>query len=95
MLNKQQNLNFRNAGFYDSRILIVDDAALNRELIVNYLESAGFKSLEVAENGQEALSKIDSFFPDIMILDLVMPKMDGFQVIKSLRNSLKRARTAD
>lgn len=89
MLNKQENSSFRNAGFSDSRILIVDDAALNRELIVNYLESAGFKNLEVAENGHEALSKIDSFFPDIMILDLVMPEMDGFQVIKALRNTPK------
>lgn len=82
-------MGLRNAAFYDSRILVVDDAALNRELIVSYLESAGFKNLEVAEDGNDALNKINSFFPDIMILDLVMPEMDGIQVIKSLRNNSK------
>lgn len=89
MLNRQQNVGQRNAAFYDSRILVVDDAALNRELIVSYLESAGFKNLEVAEDGKNALSKIDSFYPDIMILDLMMPEMDGIQVIKALRNNSK------
>jgi sigma-B regulation protein RsbU (phosphoserine phosphatase) len=89
MLNKQQNVGQRNAAFYDSRILVVDDAALNRELIVSYLESAGFKNLEVAEDGNDALKKIESFYPDIMILDLMMPRMDGVQVIKTLRNNPK------
>lgn len=89
MLNKRQNMELRNVAFYDSRILVVDDAALNRELIVSYLESAGFKNLEVAEDGNDALNKIESFFPDIMILDLMMPEMDGIQVIKSLRNNSK------
>lgn len=89
MLNRQQNVGQRNAAFYDSRILVVDDAALNRELIVSYLESAGFKNLEVAEDGNDALRKIDTFYPDIMILDLMMPGMDGIQVIKALRNNSK------
>jgi phosphoserine phosphatase RsbU/P len=89
MLNKQQNAGQRNAAFYDSRILVVDDTALNRELIINYLESAGFKNLEVAEDGNDALAKIDTFYPDIMILDLIMPEMDGIQVIKALRNNVK------
>jgi sigma-B regulation protein RsbU (phosphoserine phosphatase) len=89
MLNRQQNMGQRNAAFYDSRILVVDDAALNRELIVSYLESAGFKNLEVAEDGNDALKKIDTFYPDIMILDLMMPGMDGIQVIKALRNNSK------
>lgn len=89
MLSKQQNVGQRNAAFYDSRILVVDDAALNRELIVSYLESAGFKNLEVAEDGNDALTKIDTFFPDIMILDLMMPEMDGIQVIKALRKNSK------
>jgi sigma-B regulation protein RsbU (phosphoserine phosphatase) len=89
MLDNQLNMGLRNATFYDSRILVVDDAALNRELIVNYLESAGFKNLEVAKDGNDALNKINSFSPDIMILDLLMPEMDGIQVIKSLRNNSK------
>lgn len=89
MLGKHQNLGQRNAAFYDSRILVVDDAALNRELIFSYLESAGFKNLEVAKDGKDALSKIDTFFPDLMILDLIMPEMGGIEVIKALRSSQK------
>lgn len=89
MLNKLHKTGLRDSTFYDSRILVVDDAALNRELIISYLESAGFKNLEVAEDGYEALKKVESFYPDIMILDLVMPGMDGVQVIKSLRNTTK------
>ncbi|MBX9805468.1 MAG: fused response regulator/phosphatase [Alphaproteobacteria bacterium] len=88
MLNKQLNIGQRNAAFFDSRILVVDDAALNRELILSYLESAGFKNLDVAVDGKEALTKIETFFPDIMILDLVMPEMDGVQVIKALRKDM-------
>lgn len=89
MLNTRQSIGLRNAAFYDSRILVVDDAALNRELIISYLENAGFKNLEVAKDGKDALKKIESFFPDMMILDLIMPEMDGVQVIKSLRNTPK------
>jgi len=89
MLNWQYDGEVKASAFYDSHILVVDDAALNRELIVNYLESAGFKNLEVAKDGADALTKIDSFLPDIMILDLMMPGMDGVQVIKALRKNVK------
>lgn len=89
MLDKQQNAGQRNAAFYDSRILVVDDVSLNRELIVSYLTSAGFKNLEIATDGRDALQKIDSFYPDIVILDLMMPGIDGVQVIKTLRSSPK------
>lgn len=74
-----------NQSYFESRILVVDDAALNRELIVRYLSNAGFKNLEVAVDGEDALEKVKEFDPELIILDLVMPKMDGFQVIKSLR----------
>jgi len=87
MLSIQKNVGQRLTSFYDSRILVVDDAALNRELIVSYLESAGFKNLEVATDGNDALKKVDSFLPDIMILDLMMPEMDGIQVMKTLRKN--------
>lgn len=87
MLNGHQITKQRVPSFYESRILVVDDATLNRELIISHLEKAGFKNLEVARDGDEALHKIETFLPDIMILDLMMPKMDGFQVIKALRQS--------
>ncbi|MBM3468065.1 MAG: response regulator, partial [Alphaproteobacteria bacterium] len=89
LLTRYENGGQRTSPYYDSRILVVDDAAMNRELILSYLESAGFKNLEVATDGKDALEKIEAFFPDVIILDLMMPKMDGFQVIQSLRKNSK------
>lgn len=70
---------------YDNRILVVDDAAINRELIASYLKSAGYKNIQTAIDGVDALNKVSSFNPQLMILDLVMPNKDGAQVIKELR----------
>jgi sigma-B regulation protein RsbU (phosphoserine phosphatase) len=72
--------------YLDSRILIVDDMVLNRELILTYLQNAGFRQLDVAEDGDEAIEKIHKTNPDLMILDLVMPRMNGVSVIQQLRS---------
>ncbi len=82
LLNEQGSLN---ESTQNSKILIVDDAALNRELIVNYLENAGYTKLITAQNGFEAIEKVKTFRPELLILDLIMPKMDGFGVIRHLR----------
>ena len=73
--------------YYDSRILVVDDASLNRELIVTYLQHAGFKNLETAIDGIDALKKVEEFQPDMLVLDLVMPNLDGVGVIRNLRQN--------
>lgn len=78
--------NLSGASLKDSRILVVDDAALNRELIVSYLQSAGFRFVETACDGDEALTKVEEFEPNLLILDLVMPRMNGTEVIRSLRS---------
>lgn len=75
----------------DNRILIVDDATINRELIINYLAWAGFKNVECAVDGEDALDKVKSFDPDLVILDLVMPKMDGLEVMRQLRSETKHS----
>jgi sigma-B regulation protein RsbU (phosphoserine phosphatase) len=87
MFNRQHNAGESMASFYESRILVVDDAVLNRELIISYLEKAGFKNLNVAGNGREALETIAKTHVDIIILDLLMPEIDGIQVIKTLRQN--------
>jgi sigma-B regulation protein RsbU (phosphoserine phosphatase) len=74
--------------FYQNRILVVDDTALNRELTLSYLEQAGFKNLASATNSHEALEKIENFHPNIIVLDLIMPRMNGIQFIKLLRDNL-------
>ncbi|MCG6136661.1 MAG: ATP-binding protein [Nostoc sp. LLA-1] len=67
-------------------ILIVDDKWENRSVIVNLLEPIGFTVVE-ASQGQEGWEQIKAHQPDLIITDLVMPKMDGFEFIKSLRQS--------
>jgi signal transduction histidine kinase/FixJ family two-component response regulator len=68
------------------KILVVDDKWENRSVIVNLLEPIGFKIIE-AKNGQEGLDKAVEFQPNLIISDLVMPVMDGFQMIQHLRRS--------
>ncbi len=68
------------------QILVVDDRWENRAVIVNLLEPIGF-IVRVAENGKEGLEKIREQLPDLVITDLQMPVMDGFEFLKQLRNS--------
>ncbi|OCR00340.1 hybrid sensor histidine kinase/response regulator [Oscillatoriales cyanobacterium USR001] len=65
-------------------ILIVDDRWENRSVLVNLLEPLGFIFTE-AENGQEGLEKAREKLPDLVITDLAMPVMDGFEMLKQLR----------
>ncbi len=67
-------------------ILIADDKWENRSVIVNLLEPVGFTVIE-ASHGQEGWEQIKDHKPDLIITDLVMPIMDGFEFIQSLRQS--------
>lgn len=67
------------------RILIVDDNRANVELFKMQLKSFGY-ALEVAYNGEEALEKVASFGPDLILLDLMMPKIDGYEVCRILKS---------
>ncbi len=66
-------------------ILIIDDRWANRAVLVSLLEPIGF-ILSEAENGKVGLEKIRENLPDLIITDLAMPVMDGFDFIKQLRN---------
>ena len=65
-------------------ILIVDDKWENRSVIVNLLEPLGFTVIE-AENGQVALNQVQTHRPDLVITDLVMPVLDGYEFMNRLR----------
>ena len=67
-----------------ARILIVDDELGIREIVRKYSEYEGFTVLE-AENGEEALMACREEKPDVVVLDVMLPKKDGFQVLKELR----------
>ena len=68
------------------KILIVDDNETNRCLLVTFLEELGFEVSE-AINGKQGLEKVESFQPDLILVDIVMPVMDGFEITQSLRNN--------
>jgi DNA-binding response OmpR family regulator len=65
-------------------VLVVDDEPMARTLLRLMLVRAGFEVLEAAD-GQEALNKVKEQLPDIMILDVMMPGIDGFAVCEALR----------
>ncbi|MCY0863609.1 MAG: response regulator transcription factor [Sulfobacillus sp.] len=66
------------------RVLLVDDDAHIRELCRMYLEHAGFEVLE-AGDGPTALTQVEQHPVDVMVLDLMLPEMDGFQVLAEVR----------
>ena len=66
------------------KILIVDDEPLNLELLERELRPHDY-TVESARNGEEALHKVDSFVPDLILLDYMMPGMSGLEVLKELR----------
>ena len=67
-----------------SRVLIVDDDAASRKLMCKTLQREGFEVLE-AENGEQALAVFDEQHPDIVLLDVEMPVMNGFTACEKLR----------
>ena len=67
-----------------NKILFVDDDFNILNLLDNYLSMKGFE-VQTAENGYFALKKIDSFQPDVIILDIMMPRMDGYEVCEKIR----------
>lgn len=76
---------FRTAAALSS-ILVVDDIEWNRLLIGTILQSAGYSNLRFAADGIEALTLIAEERPDLLVLDIMMPRMDGFEVCRRLRS---------
>jgi DNA-binding response OmpR family regulator len=70
-----------------SLILVVDDEATVREVVRKYLEHEGFRVAE-ADNGTTALAFVRENPPDLMILDLMLPGVDGFTITRTLRASV-------
>ena len=66
------------------RILAVDDEPSIRRLIEVNLAREGYQ-METAENGAQALAKIRASKPDLLVTDVMMPEMDGFELVKNIR----------
>jgi adenylate cyclase len=71
-------------------ILVVDDEEQNRSLLQGALEAKGYEIAE-AENGLDALQKIAERAPDVILLDVMMPNMDGFEVCRLLKKNFQTA----
>jgi two-component system alkaline phosphatase synthesis response regulator PhoP len=67
-----------------SKILIADDNQANRELLEAYLAVVDCDT-EIAVDGQDTLDKVRSFQPDLILLDIMMPKLSGFEVCQKLK----------
>jgi CheY-like chemotaxis protein len=70
------------------KVLVVDDYAENVELLQELLETGGY-DVSTAYDGEQALKKVAHEIPDLILLDIMMPKMDGYQVCEALRNQEK------
>ena len=66
-------------------ILVVDDSAMSRKLVIKALPQEWDVEISQAANGQEALTLCKSDKPQVMLLDLTMPVMDGFEVLEALK----------
>ncbi len=72
-----------------NRVLIVDDEPFNLDLLEQELMDQGY-TIERANDGEEALQKVESFLPDVILLDYMMPKLNGIEVVKRLRQDERR-----
>lgn len=70
----------------DSTILIVDDRIQNLKVLISYFKDSGVRIL-VARSGEEALEILQNTIPDLILLDVLMPGMDGFQVMESIKGT--------
>jgi len=68
------------------RILVVDDNETNRDIIVTRLEANGYETLQAAD-GQEALAAVTQHHPDLVLLDVMMPNIDGLEACRQLKSN--------
>ena len=66
------------------KLIIVDDAPFIREIIRNAIESENFRVVGEAVNGEEAVSLVLRLRPDVIIMDLVMPEMNGLEAVEKI-----------
>jgi DNA-binding response OmpR family regulator len=75
------------------RVLIADDNPQNAELLDAHLDGTGYET-RIASNGEEAVAEAKAWVPDVVLLDVMMPKLSGFEVCKRLKADPSTANTA-
>lgn len=82
-MNEQDILN--------SKILMIDDLDVNLQLLENLLDREGFKQVLSTTESTNALSLISAFQPDLILLDLMMPKLDGYGVLEQMSKKIPKS----
>ena len=82
---EDQTIDLTRVSFESASVLVVDDAEDNRTLVREWLSRAGLNVLE-AEDGEEALRLARESCPDLILMDLKMPRMDGYEALKRLKS---------
>ncbi len=67
------------------RVLIVDDASFMRMMVKEILTKNGYEVAGEAENGQKAIEKYSELTPDLVIMDITMPEVDGIEAVKRIK----------
>lgn len=71
-----------------NKVLVVDDSLTYREMISKLLKEYGM-TVAIARDGEEAIARIHKYAFDLVVLDIVMPKMNGYEVCRSLKSNPK------
>jgi DNA-binding NarL/FixJ family response regulator len=80
----QRRIRIRSAAHVETRILIADDLLLVRQGIAAFLKESGFEICGEAANGKEAVEKTLALKPDIVLMDVTMPRMGGFDATENI-----------
>jgi twitching motility two-component system response regulator PilH len=71
-----------------SKVLVVEDSVTQREMISSLLKNSGL-NVSVAGDGVEALARLQNTIPDLVVLDIVMPRMNGYEVCRRIKSDAK------
>ena len=74
------------------RILVVDDSPIWRTFLMGHLQNAGLRALYVAYDGVQAVAKAQSLQPDVILMDISLPRLNGIQAAAVIRNVAPKAK---
>ncbi|MGB5615434.1 MAG: EAL domain-containing protein [Desulfobacterales bacterium] len=69
----------------NATIMMIDDESITMEVVQAFLEDAGYRKFVLIENSSEAMAALERQRPDLLLLDLIMPQMSGFDILKAVR----------